>query len=385
MTPAHNKNKGYTMKIKPSLFIFITIIAFVFNCGKSDETYTVEMKDGVKYVHNHAPLWGDTLKVTLEFVQRIGVLEGKDENYWFYKPNGVVVDKENNIYILDEGNFRIQKFDKNGKYLSTIGRRGQGPGEFESPLSLQMDSEENLYVGDYRKKCVLVLTKDGKEIKRIMLHANLDHFRLTQEGNIIIPTPTGKILQSEDIAKDIRLISLYDMDGNFIREFGEFKDYGNNDITFDGNRFELNLDKHDNIYVAFVAQNKIEKYSYEGNLIFRADRPLNYKVKIEMKTITYPPELGGATITTPSFSRVSKEICIDHKNRIWVNTYKKQKEKGDKPVDLFEFEIFNNDGILLGKLPIPKNFDNMRIFQDRLFLFDYNEEMCVYEYKIVEK
>jgi len=372
------------MKSKYTFYILFLLI-LLFSCGKNDATYTIETKDGVKYVHNNAPLWGNEPKVALEFVQKIGDLETLDENYQLYLPYDITIDKDGNIYILDYGNRRIQKYDKNGKYLATIGRRGQGPGEFESPLSLQMDSEENLYVGDWRKSFVLVLTNDGKEIKRIKLRGKLSHFRLTQEGNIIMPTPAGKILQSKDIAKDIRLISIYDMDGNFIREFGEFKDYGNNDITSDGNIFELNLDKHDNIYVAFVAQNKIEKYSYEGNLIFRADRPLNYKVKIEMKTITYPPELGGATITTPSFSRVSKEICIDHKNRIWVNTYKKQKEEGDKPVDLFEFEIFNNDGILLGKLPIPQNFDNMRIFQDRLYLFDYNEEMCVYEYKIIDK
>jgi len=53
--------------------------------------------------------------------------------------------------------------------------------------------------------------------------------------------------------------------------------------------------------------------------------------------------------------------------------------------DYLEFEIFDNGGVLIGKLPIPQNFNHMRIFNDRLYLIDRNEEMCVYEYKIVEK
>ena len=221
-----------------------------------------------------------------------------------------------------------------------------------------------------------VLTNEGKEINRIKIPYKFAEFRLTHSENIIMATPAGRTSQYKNIgniAEDTRLISLYDMDGNFLKEFGEVKDYRNNDLTYAGNVFEFCLDKEDNIYVAFQQQNRIEKYSLEGDLIFRADRPLDYKIVHENK------------LSILIRIKVSGSIGIDHQNRIWVQTYKKQMEEGEKPFDYLEFEIYDNDGILLGKLPIPQNFHLMRIFQDRLYLLERVEEMCVYEYKIVEK
>jgi len=364
------------MKIKPALFVFITIIAFVFNCSKSDETYTIEMKDGVKHIHNHSPLWGDKPKVELEFVQKIGDLETEDENYQLYMPQDIAVDNKSNIYILDNSR-QIRKYDKHGKYLATIGRRGQGPGEFVKPIRLYLDSENNLYVSDPGIMCLMVLTNDGKEIKRIRSLPQTGYLHMTHAGNIIVPSRLSKILRSENLLEDTRLISLYDMNGNLIKKFGEVKDYDDEWVTESGNDFEMCVDLNDNIYAAFKQQNRIEKYSPDGDLIFRADRPLNYKVGLDKEK----------SKVSPQFKKVSENIRVDHKNRLWVHTYKKQKEGGDEPGDYFTFEIFNSDGILLGHLTIPQDieFMRMRIFQDHLYLLDWIDEMCLYEYKIVDK
>ena len=362
------------MRIKTKIFIFIATIAIVFNCGKSDKTYTIEIKDGVKYVHNKAPLWGDEPKVALEFVRQIGALDTEDENYQLYKPGDIECDADGNLYILDFGNYRIQKYDKNGNYLATIGRAGQGPGEFHYPGSIEFDPEGKLYVVEAIMDHILVLTPDGKEEKRITLDYKSDIFHFTNEGTIV-GQGWGKWQKTENIARDNRLISLYDKEGKFIKEFGEIKDYHDNERTRIGNRVDLCVGIYYNIYVTFERQNRIEKYSSEGALIFRSDRALNYNVGFDK-------DKSGII---PHFNRVSHNIGIDHHNRIWIQIYKKQMEKGDKPVDYLEFEIFDNGGVLIGKLPIPQNFNHMRIFNDRLYLIDRNEEMCVYEYKIVEK
>ena len=369
------------MKIKPALFIFITIIAFLFNCGKSDKTYTIEIKDGVNYVHNHAPMWGDTLKVALEFVQKIGDLDTEDENYQLYKPCDIVRDFYENLYVLDRGNYRIQKYDKNGKYIMTIGREGEGPGEFSNPVRLQIDSEENLYVGD--TGCIMVFTNNGKEIKIIRL-SMARSFHRTHAGNILTPTSRSKRVASENVAKDTRLICLHDNDGNLIKEFGELKDYGDRDYTRYGNNFVMSLDSDDNLYIAFRNQNRIEKYSHAGELIFRAERPLNYKLTHEMETIIFPPDIREEPLILPKFTHVTVAMGVDHKNRIWVQTYKKQREEGDNPGDYLEFEIYDVNGILLGKYPVQQT-GYIEIRQDRLYFIDSHEEMCVYEYKIVEK
>ena len=378
MNAAHIYNifrtKEAAMLKKSTLAVTILILILTFTCGQQEGTYTVEVKDGVRYVHNLSPAWGDTLKIALEFVQKIGDLETEDENYQLYKLRDIERDAEGNLYVLDGGNYRIQKYDKNGNYLATIGRQGQGPGEFNYPMFIEFDPEGKLYIVEAILDHILVLTPDGKEEKRIKLDYKSYIFHFTSEGKIV-GQGWGKWQKTENIARDNRLIYLYGKEGNFIKEFGEIKDYHDNERTHTGNSIDLCLGIDDNIYVTFRYQNRIEKYSSEGDIIFRADRTLNYKVGfIEEKSKI-----------SPIFYDVSNYIGIDHQNRVWVQTYKKHPEEGDEPADYLGFEIFNSDGILLGKLPIPQNVRGMRIFQDRLYLLDTFEEMCVYEYKIVEK
>ena len=59
--------------------------------------------------------------------------ENNDPNKDFYRIVIVVADGDDNIYINELFEGTIRKFNKNGEYLLTIGRKGQGPGEFNSP------------------------------------------------------------------------------------------------------------------------------------------------------------------------------------------------------------------------------------------------------------
>jgi hypothetical protein len=55
---------------------------------------------------------------------------GDDPNYIFYRPGHVIADAEGRVFVMERGNYRIQVFDPSGDYLMTLGREGQGPGEF---------------------------------------------------------------------------------------------------------------------------------------------------------------------------------------------------------------------------------------------------------------
>ena len=117
-------------------FTIALAVLFALFCSSSETTYTVDTIDGVRYVYNTAPLWGDEPKVELEFVQKIGGIEATDENYQLFKAFDATKDPDGNIYVLDSGNFRIQKYDTRGNYLTTFGKQGRGPGEFRDPFSI---------------------------------------------------------------------------------------------------------------------------------------------------------------------------------------------------------------------------------------------------------
>ena len=56
-----------------------------------------------------------------------------------------------------------------------------------------------------------------------------------------------------------------------------------------------------------------------------------------------------------------------------------------RTTDAFKLEIFAEDGVLLGEIPLTHFVDVIRIAGDSLFLIDRERGVTVYQYKIVEK
>ena len=50
-------------------------------------------------------------------------------------PQGLAVDGEGNVFVADSGNFRIQKFDSDGRFLTQWGSKGQYDGQFGSTVA----------------------------------------------------------------------------------------------------------------------------------------------------------------------------------------------------------------------------------------------------------
>jgi DNA-binding beta-propeller fold protein YncE len=80
--------------------------------------------------------------------------------------NGDVYVAESHTDVRDPNLVgRISVFDKNGKFLRTIGKTGTGPGEFRTPHALAFDSRGQLVIADRHNHRVQFLTKDGKFVR----------------------------------------------------------------------------------------------------------------------------------------------------------------------------------------------------------------------------
>jgi hypothetical protein len=96
----------------------------------------------------------------------------------------MAVDKQGDIYVVDDGNTRIQVFDKEGKYLRTIGRRGQGPGEFRSPQNVFVNNQNGeIYVPDFRS--IKVFASNGDYLRTIPLESYNRSYCISSGGAII--------------------------------------------------------------------------------------------------------------------------------------------------------------------------------------------------------
>jgi streptogramin lyase len=85
-----------------------------------------------------------------------------------FQPNDVLVAPDGGIFISQGHNDApgskqvIWKFDKTGKFIKSFGQFGHGPGEFDQPHSLAMDSRGRLFVGDRNNNRVQIFDQDGK-------------------------------------------------------------------------------------------------------------------------------------------------------------------------------------------------------------------------------
>ena len=84
----------------------------------------------------------------------------------FERPTGIAIDeKRNRVYVVDTAQHNIAVLDMRGALLSTIGSRGQDPGQFNYPSNLAVDPEGQLYVVDTLNHRIQIMEPDGTVIK----------------------------------------------------------------------------------------------------------------------------------------------------------------------------------------------------------------------------
>ena len=166
-----------------------------------------------------------------------------------YRPSDVLVTG-NAIFVADghggDSNARIVKFDRNGKYIKEWGRKGSGPGEFDTPHGLVLDPQGRLLVADRGNSRVQVFDQDGKFIAEWKQFGRPSGIILERAGMLYAAdSESGTPQINPDIKQGVRIGSERD---------GKVRFFVPDPVEPKGNREGIAVDRDGIIYVARTAE-----------------------------------------------------------------------------------------------------------------------------------
>lgn len=311
-------NKIYSFLLSISA-IFLVINYFPKETFAEDMN-KIQKTDNVVVVSNpKTPVPKNGLKMRLVFKEElsIGEVEG-DENYMFGKGISFNTDEEGNFYVTSYDDNKILKYSPEGEYVLSIGRKGQGPGEFQSPSIVRFDKDGFLYVVDSISRRISFFNKDGKYLRQMPLVGRYpDLFSINSDGYIV--ARKWKMTQEAKVMKQISVFGLFDNRFETIEEF--YKDeietplptgrdesslaqYVAKSISVMAFRPEAMLiqDSNDFIYFSFPFNYEIKIFSPKGKLakiIKRECEPIRINKKDKEYFINFADEAYSAMGNLP--------------------------------------------------------------------------------------
>ena len=166
------------------------------------------------------------------------------------------------IYILDERNQRILRFDNNFNYINQIGREGRGPGEYLYPTTFQI-FKDTIYIADVSNYRIDLRFVDGKYIRsfrpKYPLLSDIS-LGVNSNGNLFINHPMSN-----------NLVTCYDNSGEIVKSFGDLIDDNDPMKKISINNAHIEVGENDNIYVSFVMVPVLRKYDKNGQLLWERD------------------------------------------------------------------------------------------------------------------
>jgi tripartite motif-containing protein 71 len=176
-----------------------------------------------------------------------------------YAPVGVAVDPRGNVYVLDGGNSRIEKFTSQGKLVTTWGALGHANGEFMVPWGgVAVDPAGNVYVADTGNNRIQKFTSEGRFLTkwgtkgvRGGQFASPGGVAVDSDGNVYVLDSGNCRIQKFTSAG--KLLTKW---GSFGRGDGEF-------VV----PWAIAVDRNGNVYVADNSNYRIEKFTSGGRFL----------------------------------------------------------------------------------------------------------------------
>jgi len=172
--------------------------------------------------------------------------------FGFNQPTDLAISPNGDLYVCEGyGGNMVHQFTKEGKFIRTIGKPGKGPGEFNCPHGIWVDTrkaEPELYVADRNNARLQVLTLDGQHKRFLGEDVRQPCCFYTHKGKMYIPDLDHRVTVLDENDKPLAQLG----DGRM----------GVTDATFEAPH-ALTVDSHGDLYVIeWRADSRVRKFKH---------------------------------------------------------------------------------------------------------------------------
>ena len=353
--------KGEIMKAAAAIPAALIAGFVLAACGGKDKPpeapaypVKIEVVDGVKTVLNPAFPKEGIIRYALEDDLTIGGEAGGADSV-LNRPQDLEVDPRGNIYVLDWGDVDIKVFAPDGGLLRKIGKKGQGPGEFDTPAQFTLSADGRIFLLSGRQHQMVTLDGAGKYLSSFKVEGFCDRLGVDRQNGVyysqmLIPETGGgeefKLIQNrmglfktDELGKVKTRLGEYP-NGTMLRKIQ--KDMMTSQSSRESYLTSWLVGPDDRVYIGYNKDYRLDVYDADWKLLFRFGREFTPVKHPEYKADGPHPEFY------PAFSDWRK--FFDEQGNLWLEQYV---EEGVKD---HVFDVFSPEGIYLKQVRAPETF-----------------------------
>jgi len=311
----------------------------------------IDREDGVFVVRNpKTPIYRDPI-LTISLDWTIGGEEKSADEPLLANPMSLALDKKGNLYVLDFKNVAVKVFDPAGRFVRKFGRKGQGPGEFNTAFAINLaPNGDELMVQELKRLSFFNL--DGLFLrwhptKNIVTGAKIDssgHLYLWEHLRTATEFATRLIvMNSEKSSVADEIVRL---------------DFKRTERTrFDPECFWI-VDDSNRLVFGNAASYEIRDYGSDAKLKRRILRdfdpfPVTKKMIDDDRKLSRPPGLSPPT-RYPSHLPAFRGFFPDDQGHVFVLTWE---HTHDGRQDIYD--VFDVEGRYLGRVGLGAFYDRI--------------------------
>jgi len=320
--------------------------------GQKTFPVTTEVKDGVKTVTN--PDFPRDGRFVAKLTEEMSCgEEGGPDEAMLNKPIQLKVDGQGRAYVMDWGDTNIKVYGSDGRFLRTIGRQGQGPGEFGSPTFFALLSDGRICLLDGAQRRVSILTADGQYLSSFLVegfHRDIavdgqDRLYLGKWAAVKEPDQLSGEFQEVPYVTSIfatdatgkTIVHLLDLFGESVAMKGAGG--GVVGMVGGGTMVVWNVDRHGRIFGGSNENLGLSVYGPDGKIRLTFGRDFTPLKNPRFKG------MAGQKKTMPALGRT---VVFDGEGNLWLELTKEEKQKE------YVYDVFSPDGLYLKQVRIEQ-------------------------------